>query len=69
MSILVGYMYKYDCYDAYEHDKKDDTYKYNWKKDGRFNLLAKGISVDSEQYNFQKALYNKLMEDHIKCYT
>ena len=66
MSILVGYMYKYDCYDAYEHDKKDDTYKYNWKKDGRFNLLAKGISVDSEQYNFQKALYNKLMEDHIK---
>lgn len=65
MSILVGYMHKYNCYEAYEYNEKDQTTKYNWKKDGRFNLLV-GPVQDTKEYNYQKALYNRLLEQLIE---
>jgi hypothetical protein len=51
--------------------KHDNSYKaysiedrklvYNWRKDGRFNLLASDNKSDIEAYNRQKSLYLSLL--------
>jgi len=51
------------CYDAYELDKENRLI-YDWRKDDRFNLLAKGEEgkkQDLEKYNQQKSLYYSLI--------
>lgn len=65
MSILVGYMHKYNCYEAYEYNENTGEVKYNWKKDGRFSLLS-GPNTNTPEYNYQKALYNRLKEQLIE---
>ena len=64
MSILVGYMIKHGCYDAHSVDK-DDRLKYDWKKDKRFEAFAKNDKSDPSKYNYQRALYNKMMDELI----
>ena len=70
MTLLVGYMKKYGCYDAYEF--KDNKLIYDWRKDKRFNILAKYSNPnlvsesDKKQYNYQRALYNTMLERFVR---
>ena len=63
MVLFVAKMKHDGCYDAYSLDEKDRL-KYDWRKDNRFNLLAKGAEGKREneaEYNKQKALYYSLI--------
>ena len=64
MVLFVAKMHHDGCYDAYELDKKTKRLEYNWRKDKRFDLIAKkeqGIEVNQEEYNKQKSLYYSLI--------
>lgn len=61
MTFLVGYMVKHGCYDAHTYNKEYDTVDYDWKKDKRFDALAKNDKSDKKKYNYQKALYDEMM--------
>ena len=63
MSILVGYMIKHGCYDAHSLNKQSERLEYDWKKDKRFETFAKNDKSDINKYNYQKALYNKMLEE------
>ena len=54
MVLFVAKMKHDGCYDAYSLDEKDRL-KYDWRKDNRFNLLAKGAEGKREN----EAEYNK----------
>lgn len=63
MVLFVAKMKHDGCYDAYELTK-EKRLKYNWRKDKRFNLLAKGpegAKINQEEYNKQKSLYYSLI--------
>lgn len=63
MVLFVARLKHDGCYDAYSLDA-DHRLKYDWRKDKRFNLLAKGpegASINKELYNKQKALYYSLI--------
>ena len=63
MVLFVAKMKHDGCYDAYELDK-ENRLVYNWRKDDRFSLLAKGEEgkkQDLEKYNQQKSLYYSLI--------
>lgn len=62
MTLLRAYMIKYDCLNA--HEISGNTVKYNWRKDGRFSAYAAGRTSDP-QYNFQRALYETMMQEFI----
>ena len=77
-TILVGYMKKYGCWDAYTEDK-DGHYKYDWHKDKRFALFSKYNSKhdrnmdeskipesDKKEYLYQKALYYTMLERFVQ---
>lgn len=74
MVLFVAKMKHDGCYDAYSLDEKGRL-KYDWRKDKRFNLLAKGEDGKREnetEYTKQKALYYSLirsfnMEGHKKA--
>lgn len=63
MTILVGYMSKKGCLEAYTH--KNGKAVYDWKKDKRFSAYAKGDKSNPE-YNNQRALYRAMMEEFIE---
>ena len=53
MVLFVAKMNHDGCYDAYTLTE-DNRLEYNWRKDKRFNLLAKGpegASINQEEYN------------------
>ena len=63
MVLFVAKMNHDGCYDAYTLTE-DNRLQYDWKKDKRFNLLAKGpagASINQEEYNKQKSLYYSLI--------
>lgn len=63
MVLFVAKMKHDGCYDAYSLDEKGRL-KYDWRKDKRFNLLAKGEDGKREneaEYTKQKALYYSLI--------
>ena len=65
MTILVGFMHKYGCLDAYETGE-DGLVRYNWRKDKRFDKLAAEDKSDLAEYNRQKGLYESLRQKFIK---
>lgn len=70
MTILVGYMLKYGCWDAYTF--KNNQLVYDWKKDKRFEIYAKYDKIENvpehlrDQYNYQRALYNTILNKFIE---
>lgn len=63
MVLFVAKMNKDGCYDAYTLDD-EKRLVYNWKKDKRFNILAKGElgkKENLEEYKKQQALYYSLI--------
>lgn len=54
MSILIAKMVHDNCYEACSYD--NDGFKYDWKKDGRFNIYANNQTT-SPEYSKQKGLY------------
>lgn len=50
MTILVGFMHKYGCLEAYETGE-DGLVRYNWRKDKRFDKLAAEDKSDLAEYN------------------
>jgi hypothetical protein len=63
MTLLTGYMYKYGAYDAYTVNEDTDRLQYDWKKDGRFNLIAKKDKSNMTAWLEQRALYSIMMQD------
>lgn len=70
MTILVGYMLKYDCYNAYTY--KNNKLVYDWKKDGRFKLYAKYKGKEDSipkselsDFQYQRALYQTMLDRFI----
>ena len=70
MTLLIAYMKKHDCLKAHTINENDELV-YDWKKDGRFNLLAEHKSSDKlneedkNQWFYQRALYNRMKEEFI----
>ena len=63
MVLFVAKMNHDGCYDAYELDSTKRLV-YDWRKDKRFNLYAKGedgFRINQEEYNKQKSLYYSLI--------
>lgn len=63
MVLFVAKMNHDGCYDAYTLDK-EGRLVYNWRKDKRFDLYAKGEEGKSQnetKYNKQKSLYYSLI--------
>ena len=63
MVLFVAKMNHDGCYNAYELNK-ENRLEYNWRKDKRFALFAKGDEgkrENLEEYNKQKALYYSLI--------
>jgi hypothetical protein len=66
MTVLTGYMYKYGCYDAYTVNEDTGVLQYDWKKDGRFDLIAKNDKSNMTAYLEQRALYSVMMQDLVE---
>jgi hypothetical protein len=66
MTVLTGYMYKYGAYDAYTVNEDTGILDYDWKKDGRFDLIAKNDRSNMTAWLEQRALYSVMMQDLIE---
>lgn len=64
MSFMIAKMLKDGSYEA--HTMKDGVLKYDWTKDKRFSVYAKGEAgkkEDSDLYDLQRSLYLKYIDD------
>jgi hypothetical protein len=61
MSFFIAKMFKDGSIDA--HQMVDGILKYDWKRDKRFSKYANGIKTDMTEYNNQRQLYLKFLEE------
>lgn len=63
MTILIGYMVKYGCLDAYSMNGDEVTY--DWRKDKRFQHFARG-EKNNPAYNDERALYTAMLREFVE---
>lgn len=63
MSMIIAQMMHDGCWEACSFTK-EEGFKYDWKRDRRFNLYATNTNVGSDQYKRQRAMYMLLLRTY-----